>query len=40
MYAQLIEGGATPDRRPQMDQLVTGQMLPALQAELLAEYGV
>ncbi len=33
MYAQLIEGGTTPDRRPQMDQLVTGQMLPALQAE-------
>ena len=33
MYAQLIEGGTTPDRRPQMDQLVTGKMLPALQAE-------
>lgn len=33
MYAQLIEGGTTPERRPQMDRLVTEQMVPALQAE-------
>ena len=30
MYAQLIEGGTTPDRRPQMDRLVTDEMVPAL----------
>jgi hypothetical protein len=33
MYAQLIEGGTTPDRRQQMDQLVTDEMIPALSAE-------
>jgi hypothetical protein len=33
MYAQLIEGGTTPDRRAQMDRLVTDEMVPALQAE-------
>jgi hypothetical protein len=33
MYAQLIEGGTTPDRRAQMDRLVTDQMVPALEAE-------
>jgi hypothetical protein len=33
MYAQLIEGGTTPDLRGQMDRLVTDEMLPALQAE-------
>jgi hypothetical protein len=33
MYAQLIEGGTTPDRRTQMDSLVTDEMVPALQAE-------
>jgi hypothetical protein len=33
MYAQLIEGGTTPDRRKQMDRLVTDELLPALQAE-------
>jgi hypothetical protein len=33
MHAQLIEGGATPDRRPEMDRLVTHQMVPALAAE-------
>lgn len=33
MHAQLIEGGTTPDRRREMDRLVTGEMVPALQAE-------
>src|SRR5688500_2092813 len=31
MYAQIIEGGTTPDRRPLMDRLVTDAMVPALQ---------
>jgi hypothetical protein len=26
----MIEGGTTPDRRPQMDRLVTDEMIPAL----------
>ena len=33
MYAQLIEGGTTPDLRHEMDRIVTDQMLPALAAE-------
>ena len=33
MYAQLIEGGTTPDLRAEMDRLVTDEMVPALQAE-------
>ena len=33
MYAQLIEGGTTTDRRPEMDHLVTDAMVPALEAE-------
>jgi hypothetical protein len=33
MYAQVIEGGTTPDRRAQMDRIVTDQMVPALQSE-------
>ena len=33
MYAQLIEGGTTPDRRTAMDRIVTDEMLPALAAE-------
>ena len=33
MYAQLIEGGTSPDRRPEMDRLVTDEMVPALEAE-------
>ena len=33
MYAQLIEGGTTPDRRDAMDRIVTDEMLPALAAE-------
>ncbi len=33
MYAQLIEGGTTPDRRDAMNRIVTDDMLPALAAE-------
>jgi hypothetical protein len=33
MYAQVIEGGTTPERRDEMDRIVTGQMIPALDAE-------
>jgi hypothetical protein len=33
MYAQLIEGGTTPERRGEMDRIVTDEMLPALHAE-------
>jgi hypothetical protein len=33
MYAQVIEGGTTPDRRPQMDRIVTDELVPALQTE-------
>ena len=33
MYAQLIEGGTTPDRRTEMDRIVTDEMIPALEAE-------
>jgi hypothetical protein len=33
MYAQLIEGGTTPGRRPEMDRIVTDEMVPALAAE-------
>jgi hypothetical protein len=33
MYAQLIEGGTTADRRSEMDQIVTEQMIPALKEE-------
>ena len=33
MHAQLIEGGTTPDRRAEMDRLVTDEMFPALDAE-------
>jgi hypothetical protein len=33
MYAQLIEGGTTPERRGEMDRLVTDEMIPALEAE-------
>ena len=33
MYAQLIEGGTTPERRAEMDRLVTDEMVPALEAE-------
>ncbi len=33
MYAQLIEGGTTPERRGEMDRIVTDEMVPALHAE-------
>jgi hypothetical protein len=33
MYAQLIEGGTAPDRRAQMDRLVSDEMVPALKLE-------
>jgi hypothetical protein len=33
MYAQVIEGGTTPDRRNEMDRIVTGDLIPALDAE-------
>ena len=33
MYAQLIEGGTTADRRAEMDRIVTDEMVPALAAE-------
>ena len=33
MYAQLVEGGTTPERRAEMDRLVTDEMVPALEAE-------
>jgi hypothetical protein len=33
MYAQLIEGGTTPQKRAEMDRIVTGEMIPALAAE-------
>src|SRR3954464_2876435 len=33
MYAQLIEGGTTPERRAEMDRIVTGEMAPALKDE-------
>jgi hypothetical protein len=33
MYAQLIEGGTTPERRSDMDRIVTDDMVPALHEE-------
>jgi hypothetical protein len=33
MYAQIIEGGTTPERRTEMDAIVTDRMIPALEAE-------
>jgi hypothetical protein len=33
MYAQLVQGGTTPDKRNEMDKIVTDEMLPALQDE-------
>ena len=33
MYAQLIEGGTTPDRRAEMNRLVIDEMVPALAVE-------
>jgi len=33
MYAPVIEGGTTPERRDAMDRIVTDEMIPALEAE-------
>src|SRR5262245_14600794 len=33
MYAQLVEGGTTPELRDQMDRIVREEMLPALTQE-------
>ena len=33
MYAQLVQGGTTPDKRTEMDRIVTDEMLPALEDE-------
>src|SRR5918912_2962612 len=33
MYAQVIEGGTTPERRGAMDRIVTDAMVPALREE-------
>ena len=33
MYAQVIEGGTTPERRDAMDRIVTDEMIPALRDE-------
>jgi len=32
-YAQLIEGGTTPQRRAEMDRIVTEELVPALKDE-------
>ena len=33
MYAQLVQGGTTPERRPEMDRIVTDELIPALHEE-------
>ena len=33
MHAQLIQGGTTPEFRPQMDRVVTNELIPALKQE-------
>jgi hypothetical protein len=33
MYAQVIEGGTTPDKRTEMDRIVTDDLIPALERE-------
>jgi hypothetical protein len=33
MYAQLVEGGTTPELREEMDRIVREEMMPALQEE-------
>ena len=33
MYAQLVQGGTTPDKRTEMDRIVTEEMVPALHEE-------
>ena len=32
MYAQVIEGGTTPDHRTEMDEIVTDDLIPALES--------
>jgi hypothetical protein len=34
MYAQLVEGGTTPELREAMDRIVREEMLPALEQEV------
>ena len=34
MFAQVVQGGTTLERRAEMDQLVVEEMIPALQNEL------
>jgi len=33
MYAQLVRGGTTPERRTEMDRIVNEELVPALQDE-------
>jgi hypothetical protein len=33
MYAQVVQGGASLERREEMDRLVTDELIPALQQE-------
>src|SRR5262245_31685617 len=33
MYAQVVQGGTTPDQRHQQDRLVTDELIPALHEE-------
>jgi hypothetical protein len=33
MYAQLVQGGTTPDKRSEMDRIVTDELVPALHDE-------
>jgi hypothetical protein len=33
MYAQLVQGGTTPDKRKEMDRIVTEELVPALHEE-------
>jgi hypothetical protein len=33
MYAQLVQGGTTPDRRAEMDAIVHEDLIPALEQE-------
>jgi hypothetical protein len=33
MYAQLVQGGTTPDKRTEMDRIVTDELVPALHDE-------
>ena len=33
MYAQLIEGGTTPDLRDRMNRIVTDELIPSLEQE-------